>query len=55
MEIKGDHLNLKTGIYVKELNKEDNSRWEKYVEENPSTTFYHRIEWKEIIEKKLRY
>lgn len=51
METKGDHLNLKTGIYVKELIKADNSRWKEYVEGNPSATFYHRIEWKEIIEK----
>jgi len=44
-------VNMKNGLYVKELCKEDIPLWEKYVNENPYATFYHRIEWKEIIEK----
>ena len=44
-------MNSKSGVYVKELSREDIPKWEKYVEDNPSATFYHRIEWKDIIEK----
>ncbi|MBM4340819.1 MAG: FemAB family PEP-CTERM system-associated protein [Deltaproteobacteria bacterium] len=51
MEHRVSQPDLKKEIYIKELTKADIPKWEKYVNENPCATFYHRIEWKEIIEK----
>lgn len=33
------------------LSKSDIPKWEKYVDNHPAATFYHKIEWKSVIEK----
>jgi len=38
-------------IAVKQISTGDAPDWEQYVRTNPRATFYHRIEWKAIIEK----
>lgn len=38
-------------MVVKLIADTDTAVWERYVSENPNATFYHRIEWKGIIEK----
>jgi len=38
-------------ISVKQISGGDALDWEQYVRASPSATFYHRIEWKGIIEK----
>ncbi len=39
------------GIRVKEIGPEEFPLWNQYIAENSKATFYHRIEWKQIIEK----
>jgi hypothetical protein len=31
----------------------DRDSWESFVEHHPNATFYHRIGWKEVMEKAL--
>ena len=38
-------------LKVKELSVDDVPQWNQYIAESPKATFYHRIEWKNIIEK----
>ena len=38
-------------LKVKELGQNDIPQWENYIAESPKATFYHRLEWKNIIEK----
>jgi len=45
----------KTNLRVKELGSGDIPGWKQYVDESPKATFYHRIEWKQIIEKSFRH
>lgn len=37
-------------VRIKKLDLEDIPQWNQYVMESPKATFYHRIEWKHIIE-----
>ena len=43
------------GLEVRELTPADTPLWERYVAESPKATFYHRIEWKKIIEKSFAH
>ncbi|UCG54684.1 MAG: hypothetical protein JSV32_00235, partial [Dehalococcoidia bacterium] len=36
---------------IKILEKKDESRWDQFVKDNGSTTFFHQIGWKNVIEK----
>lgn len=38
-------------MLIKHLSRSDYHLWEYYVEASPNATFYHRVEWKEVIEK----
>lgn len=38
-------------MLIKHLSRSDYHLWEHYVERSPNPTFYHRVEWKEVIEK----
>lgn len=38
-------------VEICELKKEDEKAWDEYVFNNPSSTFYHQIEWKNVVEK----
>jgi FemAB-related protein (PEP-CTERM system-associated) len=42
---------IKQNLMVRQVEGYNSSAWEQYVAENPDATFYHRIEWKNIIEK----
>jgi FemAB-related protein (PEP-CTERM system-associated) len=39
-----------TSTLVKRLDPADHSAWERYIRSNPKASFYHRLEWKGIIE-----
>jgi len=36
---------------IKHIDRSDFPRWEQYVAKHAGSTFYHKIEWKEVIEK----
>ena len=38
-------------IHITLLDKSEYDRWDHYVQNHPASTFYHRYEWKEVIEK----
>jgi FemAB-related protein (PEP-CTERM system-associated) len=48
--LKADADN-RQNVVVMQITSSDTPVWERYVAESPDATFYHRIEWKNIIEK----
>ena len=40
-------------LQIRELNQSDTDRWDAYVNEAPSATFFHRAGWKTVLEKAL--
>ena len=46
-----NEFNRGIGFRLKRIGPEDIPLWNQYVAESPKATFYHRIEWKQIIEK----
>jgi FemAB-related protein (PEP-CTERM system-associated) len=45
------NVDVEQELFVRQLGNTDIKLWEQYVENKPDATFYHRIEWKNIIEK----
>lgn len=43
------------GFSITELDHGNAAEWEDYVKESPDTTFFHRHEWKDIIEASFGY
>lgn len=37
-------------ILVKRLDPADHAAWDRYIRSNPQASFYHRLEWKRVIE-----
>lgn len=42
-------------IQVISSDKEEKEKWQKYVDQNPQATFFHLIEWQEILKKVYGY
>jgi FemAB-related protein (PEP-CTERM system-associated) len=40
---------------IRLLTDNDRDNWQRWVFANPKTTFYHRIEWKDVIEKSFKH
>jgi len=46
---------VRTELSVKELASTDAARWDAFVDRCPEATFFHRTEWREIIESVFRH
>ncbi len=42
-------------MYLRELESTERQIWQNWVFANPMATFYHRIEWKDVIEKSFKH
>ena len=51
MTSRNENSDVGKNIVVKQAVDSDIPEWQRYVGENPEATFYHRSEWKNIIEK----
>lgn len=40
-----------TGLQVRTLAQSDRGRWEQFTEQCPEATFFHRIAWKDVLER----
>jgi len=48
-------LAVRTELSVKELASTDSARWDAFVDRCPEATFFHRSEWRAIIESVFRH
>lgn len=46
---------VENGCTIAELNSGNAGQWERYVNESPDSTFFHRHEWKDVIEESFGY
>jgi FemAB-related protein (PEP-CTERM system-associated) len=42
---------IRRNVIVRQITDSDTVAWERYVSQSPDATFYHRTEWKRIIER----
>ena len=42
-------------LEIYELKKEDETAWDTYIHKSNSSTFYHQIGWKNVVEKTYKH